>query len=143
MNFLLDTNVVSEPLKPQPDRTVIRWLDSVDEDRIFISVVTLAELRTGVERLAVGAKRKRLEEWLENELQVRFEGRIFSIDSAIADASGRVVAHCQDKGHPIGAMDAFIAATAQVHRLILATRDVSDFQPALKSVLNPWTIAQN
>jgi len=139
MSFLLDTNVVSEPLKPQPNANVIRWLSVADEDRLFISVVTLAELRTGVERLAAGARRRRLEEWLGDELPQRFEGRILAINPAVADACGKVVARCQDLGRPIEAMDAFIAATAEVHRLTLVTRDVSDFQPALKSVLNPWT----
>ena len=140
MNFLLDTNVVSEPLKPQPSASVIGWLAGTDEDRLFISVVTLAELRSGVERLAAGAKRKRLEEWLEDELPERFEGRILSIDPAIADACGRVGARCQNMGRPIEAMDAFIAATAESHGLTLVTRDVSDFQAAIKSFLNPWTI---
>lgn len=140
MSFLLDTNIVSEPMKPQPTPSVVRWLADADEDHIFISVVTLAELRTGVERLAAGVKRKRLEEWLQDELPVRFEGRILAIDPIVADACGKIVARCQDLGRPIEAMDAFIAATAEVHRLTLVTRDVSDFKPALKSVLNPWTI---
>lgn len=138
MNFLLDTNVVSEPLKPQPDVNVIRWLASVDEDRLFISVITLAELRGGIERLAAGARRNRLEEWLEDELPLRFEHRILPIDERIADSCGRTVARCLDLGRPIEAMDAFIAATAEVYNLTLVTRDVSAFQPTLKSVLNPW-----
>ncbi|HLJ27307.1 MAG TPA: type II toxin-antitoxin system VapC family toxin [Candidatus Angelobacter sp.] len=138
MNFLLDTNIVSEPMKPQPNPNVMRWLADADEDHVFISVVTLAELRSGIERLAAGAKRRRLEEWLEGELPVRFEDRILAIDPMIADVCGRVVARCQDLGRPIEAMDAFIAATAEVHRLTLVTRDVSDFKLALKSVLNPW-----
>jgi hypothetical protein len=138
MNFLLDTNVVSEPMKPQPNPNVMRWLADAEEDHVFISVVTLAELRSGIERLAAGAKRRRLEEWLEGELPVRFEDRILAIDPMIADVCGRVAARCQDLGRPIEAMDAFIAATAEVHRLTLVTRDVSDFKPALKSVLNPW-----
>jgi toxin FitB len=138
MSFLLDTNVVSEPLRPQPSTNVIRWLAGIDEDRAYLSVVTLAELRTGVERLAAGAKRTRLEEWLEDELPLRFEGRILSIDSAVADVCGRIVARCQDKGRPIEAMDALIAATAEAHELTLVTRDVADFQTALRSVLNPW-----
>lgn len=138
MKFLLDTNVISEPLKPQPDANVIHWLASVDEDRLFISVITLAELRGGIERLATGGRRKRLEEWLKNELPLRFETRILSIDAIIADACGRTVARCLDLGRPIEAMDAFIAATAEVYNLTLVTRDVSDFQPAVKALLNPW-----
>ncbi|HEY6249364.1 MAG TPA: type II toxin-antitoxin system VapC family toxin [Candidatus Angelobacter sp.] len=138
MSFLLNTNVISEPLRPHPDSNVITWLASADEDRLFISVVTLAELHSGVERLPAGAKRRRLEEWLESELPLRFEGRILPIDTKIADACGKSVARCLDLGRPIEAMDAFIAATAEVHNLTLVTRDVSDFQPILKSLLNPW-----
>lgn len=140
MKFLLDTNVVSEPLRPHPAVSVLSWLHGMDEDRLFLSVVTLAELRGGVERLAVGARRTRIQEWLENEVPVRFEKRILSIDAAVADVCGRITAHCQDLGRPIEAMDAFIAATAQVYDLTVVTRDVSHFQAAAKSVLNPWQI---
>ena len=138
MNFLLDTNVISEPLRPQPSTNVLRWLATIDEDCVFLSVVTLAELRAGIERLATGAKRRKLEEWLTAELLLRFEGRILSIGPAVADACGRMVAHCLNIGRPIDAMDAFIAATAEIHALTLVTRDVSHFQHALRSVLNPW-----
>lgn len=138
MNFLLDTNVVSEPLKPQPDSNVLGWLGAADEDRLFISVVTLAELRTGIERMPTGARRKRLEEWLDNDLPLRFDGRILPIDSGVANACGKTVARCLDLGRPIQVMDAFIAATAEIHDLTLVTRDVTAFQPTLKSVLNPW-----
>ena len=79
MNFLLDTNAVSEWVKPRPDPGVIEWMESTDEDRIFISVITLAELRCGIERLAAGKSRRRLEEWLSGELPIRFEGRILPI----------------------------------------------------------------
>jgi len=138
MNYLLDTNVVSEWVKPQPDIGVIEWLEQIDEDRAFICAVTIAELRHGIERLAQGNRRKRLEDWLQNELQIRFEGRVLNIDSEVADLSGRILAQSEALGHPMEAMDAFIAATAQVHRLMLVTRNTSDFEPVLHSVVNPW-----
>jgi len=75
VNFLLDTNVVSEWVKPRPDPGVIRWTESVDEDRVFLSVISFGELRYGAERMAAGARRRRLEEWLQDELPLRFEGR--------------------------------------------------------------------
>ena len=139
MSLLLDTNVVSEGLKPQPNAGVVAWMDNVDEDQVYISVVTLTELRYGIERLAAGSRRKRLEEWLQRELPKRFDGRILPIDELIADASGRIVARSEAAGRPIEAIDAFLAATAEVHRLTLVTRNQSDFKAVLKTTLNPWT----
>ena len=139
MNFLLDTNVVSEWTKPRPNSGVVSWLAEADEDRVFISVVTLAELRYGVERMATGNRRRRLEEWLGGELPLRFEGRVLSVDKAVADAWGHVVARRNATGRPIGAMDAFIAATVKVHGLTLVTRNASDFELTVKAIVNPWT----
>ena len=139
MSFLLDTNVVSEWVKVRPDPGVVAWLSQADEDRVFLSVVTLAELRYGVERLAAGVRRKRLDEWLRLELPARFEGRILGIDCDIADAWGRVVARREAAGRPINIMDAFVAATTEVHRLTLVTRDVRDFELAVNAIVNPWT----
>src|SRR5580658_2283684 len=138
MNFLLDTNAVSEWVKPRPNQGLIGWMESTDEDRVFISVITLAELRYGLERLATGARRRRLEEWLGHELPLRFEHRILPVDSNIAEAWGKTVSRSDAAGRPMNAMDAFLAATAEFHNLTLVTRDVSDFQ-VLKAVLNPWT----
>lgn len=139
MSFLLDTNVVSEWTKPRPNSGVIEWLDQVNEDDVFLSVVTFAELRHGIERLPASARRRRLDEWLRSELPTRFEGRIALIDGAVADEWGRLVARHEAGGRPIQAMDALLAATAQVHGLTLVTRNESDFKVSLKSVLNPWT----
>ena len=138
MNFLLDTNAVSEWVKPRPNSGLIRWMESADEDRLFLSVITLAELRYGVERLAAGARRAGLDQWLKFELPERFERRILAIDVEIAAAWGSVVAQCDSLGRPISVMDAFLAATAHVHDLTLVTRNVGHF-PILKAVLSPWT----
>jgi toxin FitB len=138
MNFLLDTNAVSEWVKPRPNPGLIGWMESADEDRVFLSVISLAELRYGVERMAAGARRTRLEQWLQDELPLRFEGRILAVDPNVAEAWGRTVARCEALGRPVGAMDAFLSATAEIHRLALVTRNVSDF-PTLKTVVNPWS----
>jgi predicted nucleic acid-binding protein len=138
VNFLLDTNAVSEWVKPRPNPGLIRWMEAADEDRVFLSVISLAELRYGVERMAAGARRNRLEGWLLHELPLRFEGRILSVDHRIAEAWGRTVSRSEAMGRPMGALDAFLSATAEIHRLTLVTRNVSDF-PALKAVLNPWS----
>jgi toxin FitB len=138
MNFLLDTNAVSEWVKPRPNAGLIHWMESADEDRVFLSVISLAELHYGVERMPVGARRSRLEQWLRDELPLRFEGRILAIDASVAEAWGRTVSRSEALGRPMSAMDAFLSATAEIYRLTLVTRNVSDF-PTLKSVVNPWT----
>ena len=138
MSFLLDTNAISEWVKPRPNPGLIGWMEASDEDRIFISVISLAELRYGVERMARGKRRSRLEQWLHHELPLRFESRILPVDTNVAEAWGRTVSRSEAAGRPIGAMDAFLAATAETYRLTLVTRNVSDF-PLLKAILNPWT----
>ena len=138
MSFLLDTNVVSEWVKPRPDAGVVTWLAEVDEDRVFISVVTLAELRHGIERMAAGTRRSRLDTWLTDELTSRFEARVLSIDADIAKLWGRIMARGQAGGRPAGPMDAFIAATAEQHDLTLVTRNVSDFESLGIRLVNPW-----
>jgi predicted nucleic acid-binding protein len=138
MNFLLDTNAVSEWAKPRPNLGLIRWTEAVDEDRVFLSVVSLAQLRYGVERLAAGARRNRLEQWLSAELPLRFEGRILAVDHNVAEVWGRTVSRCESLGRPVGVMDAFLSATAEVHSLTMVTRNVADF-PTLKTVVSPWS----
>jgi toxin FitB len=111
----------------------------VDEDRVYLSVVTLAELRYGAERLDRGGRKSRLNTWLREELPQRFEGRLLAIDAAIADCWGRVTSSCTAAGRPIGVMDAFFAATAEIHGLTLVTRNVSDFAATGIPLFNPWT----
>lgn len=139
MTFLLDTNVVSEPTKIKPNSGLLAWLGSVNEERTFISTVTISELRYGIERLPAGARRSRLDEWLSKNLLARFEGRILPVDVEVAEASGRINARADSLGRPMEARDIFIAGTAEVHHLTLVTRNISDFQPVLKSVLSPWS----
>jgi predicted nucleic acid-binding protein len=138
VSYLLDTNVVSEWVKRRPDAGVVAWLADADEDRVFLSVMTLAELRSGIERCAAGKRRTRLDAWLREELPQRFEGRLLPIDRATADAWGKIVARGEELGKRINVADAFIAATAQVHGLTLVTRNVADFETALEAIVNPW-----
>ena len=126
-------------MKAHPNPGVVSWLAEVDEDRVFLCMATLAELRYGIERMAAGSRRKRLETWLREDIPLRFEGRILSADAAVADAWGKIVARREVMGRPISAMDAFFAATAEVYALALVTRNTSDFEAAVKTVVNPWT----
>jgi len=138
MSFLLDTNVLSEPMKERPNSGVLSWLSQANEDEVFVSVVTITELRYGVEQLATGKRRERLDGWLRNDLIARFAGRILPVDLQIADACGGLMARSESMGRPLEARDAFIAATAEVHGLILVTRNTSDFEPTLKAIVSPW-----
>jgi toxin FitB len=140
VRYLLDTNVVSEFAKPQVDAGVNAWLTNADEDRLFLSVVTLAELRRGVVRLSDGVRRRRLDNWLRHDLLARFEGRILPIDAAIADGWGEIVAEREGRGLVISAMDALIAATALAHGLTLVTRNVPGFAPPVAAIVNPWRV---
>ncbi|MCT2399600.1 type II toxin-antitoxin system VapC family toxin [Novosphingobium mangrovi (ex Huang et al. 2023)] len=139
MSFLLDTNVISEGARPRPDPGVMDWLASMDEEQLFLSVVSLAELRHGIERLDDGGRKAALDVWLTEQLAPRFEERLLLVDPGTADQWGRVVARTQSAGRPIGAMDAFLAAHALQHQLTLVTRNVSDFEAAGVRLFNPWT----
>ena len=139
MSFLLDTNAVSEWVKARPDPGVVRWLAETGEDRVFISVVTLAEFRYGIERLPARSRRQRLEEWLQQDVPRRFEGRVLPGDEAVADTWGKVMARSEAAGRPLGAMDALIVASAEACGLTLVTRNVSDFAAVAKGMVNPWT----
>jgi predicted nucleic acid-binding protein len=138
VSFLLDTNAVSEWVKPRPNPGLVAWVESADEDRLYLSVISLAELHYGVERLPAGRRRARLEQWIHQDLPLRFENRILPVDTRVAEAWGKTLSRCEAAGRPINAMDAFLAATAEILHLTLVTRNVADF-PMLKTVLNPWT----
>src|ERR1700754_2426883 len=114
MNSLLDTNVVSKCVRLLPNAGVVDWLAQADEDRLFLSVCTLAELRFGVAAMPRGKRRDRLDNWLRADLPSRFDGRIVPIDTAIADAWGELSAAARRRGRPLDAMDGLIAATAEV-----------------------------
>ena len=137
MNFLLDTNVISEPMKPRPNAGVLAWLAEVDS--VFLSVVTITELRYGIERLATGRRRDHLDRWLRKDLTSRFGQRILPVDFEVADTCGRLVARSESAGRPMEPRDAFIAATAEVHGLTLVTRNASDFEATVKAIATPWT----
>jgi predicted nucleic acid-binding protein len=138
MSYLLDTNAISEWVRPRPDPGIFRWLDEVDEDRTYLSVITLGELRKGVDRLPGGRRRDRLEGWLTGELPDRFRGRLLSVDAAIADEWGRLLARAENTGRAVEGIAGLIAATAKVHGLQVVTRNVSHFRHAGVEVLSPW-----
>jgi hypothetical protein len=138
LSYLLDTNVVSEWVKPRPDPSVVRWLADADEDRVFASVITFAEIAQGIEDMPPGRRRDALSSWLRDDLPLRFEGRILDVNLAVASAWGTLIARARKLGSNLHVLDAFFAATAEVHALTLVTRNTWHFEPLNIPLLNPW-----
>ncbi|HKD14984.1 MAG TPA: type II toxin-antitoxin system VapC family toxin [Candidatus Angelobacter sp.] len=136
--FLLDTNCISEALRVKPDPNVGNWMQVVDQALLYLSVLTLGEIRKGLAQLAQGKRRAQLETWLEIELQARFAGRILPIDAATADRWGLLAAEAKRTGKPLSIVDGLLAATALHHNLTMVTRNVADFKGLAVPVLNPW-----
>lgn len=137
--YLLDTNVVSEWTKPRPEAGVVRWLDEVDEDRVHLSVLTLGELREGVDRLEPGRRRTQLDRWLTTDLPERFDGRVVGVDTAVAARWGALRAAAARSGRTVPVVDGLIAASAAEHGLTVVTRNVRDFAALGVPLVDPWT----
>ncbi len=136
MSFLVDTCTISELMRSRPEPAVVRWFDGIPAVALHVSVLTLGEIRRGVEGLADGRRRSRLAAWLESELPAWFEDRVLAVDRGIADEWGRLTARA---GRPVPAIDSLIAATALHHRLSLVTRNTADFNAfSGLDVVDPW-----
>lgn len=138
MNLLLDTNVLSEVQRPVPSPKVVAWLDAIDEDRAFISVASIAELRRDIALLEDGRRRTALAAWLAHDLPARFAERVLPIDQTVAERWGDLMAQSRRSGVALSVMDGFFAATALVNDLMLVTRNVKDFAAFGVALLNPW-----
>ncbi len=138
MNYLLDTNVISEWVKPRPNAIVVRWLAEADEDQLCLSILTFAEIYKGIEEMAAGQRREAMRSWAEGELLARFEGRIIDVDLAIARSWGHLMARSETTGLNLGVIDAFFAATAEVHGLTLVTRNTKYYDKLGIALMNPW-----
>lgn len=136
--IILDTNVLSELMKSQPDPAVTEWVDGQPETELFTTSITEAEIFLGVELLSIGKRREALLAAAERLFAVDFEGRILSFESESARAFSKISAHCRRLGKPISQADAQIAAIAQVRRARLATRDIRDFADCDLELVNPW-----
>lgn len=137
--WLLDTNVVSELRKPHCDPRVKAWAASHPPASFFLSRITIAEIRFGIERVARAEFRRALEAWLDTGLRVWFADRILDVDEEVILARRRMVERGRRRGHTFAQPDLFIAATAAVHDLCVVTRNVDDFTRAKVPVLDPWT----
>ena len=133
-------NLATQPCesRPQPDlRIQRRWIEGTDESILFLSVLTLGEIRNGIARLGPGSRRGRLESWLQVDLCARFQGRVLPIDEAIADRWGTISAEAAAKGKPVPVVDGLLAATALHYNLTFVTSDCSDVAGTGVSTLNP------
>jgi predicted nucleic acid-binding protein len=138
LSFLLDTNAISEPGRPRPDDKFTRWFDRLDDSEIFLSVITLGELRRGAQLLPAGARRAALEQ-THQAIRRRFEAQILPIDEVAALIWGELtVLHRQRGRHP-SMSDELIAATALANDLTVVTRNVADFETSGCRILSPWS----
>lgn len=138
MSWLLDTCVICEPVSKRPAARVLRWMDEQPEESLYLSVLTLGEIRRGAARLPAGAKRRALERWLEQDLVERFTGRILPVDAEAADLWGRLQAQSEMKGRSLPTLDSLLAATALAQGLTVVTRNTDDFAGTGAELINPW-----
>jgi toxin FitB len=136
--ILLDTNVISEPLRRAPEARVINWIDAQSLETLYLSAITVAELRFGVTNLPAGKRRDELQSSLENQILPLFSGRVFPFDMNCTAAYAELMAKAKSTGLAIAAADGYIAAIAATNRFSVATRDVSPFKAAGLNVINPW-----
>ncbi|MFN2267239.1 MAG: type II toxin-antitoxin system VapC family toxin [Desulfonatronovibrio sp.] len=138
MNFLVDTCVISELVKKEPDLNVVSWIRSCPEEKLFLSSLTIGELQKGVSKLEPSKKKNELQYWINIKLLNRFTGRIIPIDSAVAQRWGQIQAKAEQMGNPMPALDGLIAATALIHNLTVLTRNVKDMKTSGAEIVNPW-----
>lgn len=136
--FLIDTNVISEFVKPVPSLKVLRWFAILKPESLFASAITFGEIRLGIEELAIGKRRTELEHWLEEGVPNWFQGNLLPVTKAIAGRWGRISIQAKRKGAPVAIADVLIAATAIEHGLTLVTRNVKDFAGITVPLINPW-----
>lgn len=138
MNYILDTNVVSELVAHNPDHNVIHWINSVDPASLFLSVITIGEIKKGIEKLSSSKRKKELLTWLEQDLLVRFGDHILALDTPVLLTWGTLIAGLEKKGQPMPAVDSLLAATAAELGYTLVTRNTDDFANTDIFLLNPW-----
>lgn len=137
MKYLLDTCFISELIRKEPNPGVSNWLQDKDEFSLFLSVLTIGEIKKGISKLPDSKKKKELENWLI-KLESRFEERLLPIDTEVARKWGQVQGELEQKGEPMPSIDALIASTALVHNLAIVTRNGKDMKKSKVEIVNPW-----
>lgn len=137
MSFLIDTNVISEAVRPRPNQAVLNWIAGQENSRLNLSAVTVGEIRRGIERLQSGAKKAHLQNWLE-ELRLKFSGRILPLSEHTFSIWGKMYVGFEARGLVRPLLDSMLEATALEHDLVLVTRNAKNFQDSSVTILNPW-----
>ena len=143
MAFLLDTNVVSETIRPRPDKTVLDWIEAQAPTDLFLAAQTIGELVRGARKVKEQARRERFKRWIEQDLARQFDGRVLPFDGRTAAVWGRLMGDGDRAGRPPAAADAQIAAVAIQHDLIIVTRNVKDFRNFDIQLFDPWQIIED
>ena len=138
MKALLDTCVISELITKQPNPKVVEYVDLLDPEDVYLSVITIGEIVKGIEKLSKSRRKTDLQAWLKDDLLVRFEGNIVALDTDVLIEWGTLTARLESAGKTMPAIDSLIAATALSKKMILVTRNVSDFEDANVEIVNPW-----
>lgn len=138
MSYILDTNVIAELVTIQPDPRVIQWIENIDTDTVYLSVITIGELKKGIAKMPDSQRKSALEDWLKDDLLVRFQDHLLPIDTAVMLTWGLLIARMETIGKPMPAIDSLLAATASQGEYTLVTRNVRDFEHTGILLLNPW-----
>jgi len=138
MKYLLDTCVISELIKKNPNKQVVEWISKTTETNLFISVLTIGELHKGIEKLPESRKKEKLHKWLNCDLKERFKDRIIDFDLQVATTWGKIQARSESAGKAMPAIDGMIAATGIANDFIIVTRSTSDMEISGASLLDPW-----
>jgi len=138
MKYLVDTNVISELIARQPNPKVVAWIDQLDPGIVYVSVISIGEIRKGIEKLRASKRKEAIKDWLDTDLLIRFQGRIVEISVETMLLWGELVARLEHEGKPMGAIDSLVAASALQGQYTLATRNEDDFQNTRVTVVNPW-----
>ncbi|MCJ7433717.1 MAG: type II toxin-antitoxin system VapC family toxin [Anaerolineales bacterium] len=138
MSFLLDTCVISEALAKKPNPKVVGFVDNLDPDDVYLSVITIGEYFKGIEKLPKSRRKSELQTWFEDELLIRYDENILPLDTRTLITWGTLTARLESDGYTMPAMDSLIAATALTYELVLVTRNVGDFEKSGVEIVNPW-----
>lgn len=138
MSYLLDTCVIFELVRPEPNPAVLAWVRDCEEEALFLSVVTIGELEKGIAKVADSSRKKKLASWIRNDLAARFQSRILPVDLQVAARWGVLVGESERRGVPLPVIDSLIAATSLQHDLTVVTRNTADFERWGARCFNPW-----